>query len=115
MFCFSQASLKPHQRFCALVVLLAVCALMVSLATRYSFGEEAAAPALSSVHRHISVDPSRQRLMPSAATWHPPVAHFALLDPVSSYSRVSPAGPPPPSVVFEESLYNRPPPASQLV
>jgi hypothetical protein len=105
---------KRQQRWCALIILLAVCSLTVRVATRYTCMEDASAPALTSVHSQMVQAPIRQRLIQTAAAWHPPVACISTLDTVDFYPRVSPAGPPMPSVLFDESLYNRPPPSSEI-
>lgn len=107
-------TVRRHQRWCALVILLAVCALTVSVATRYTSPEDVSSAGFRTVHLHDLQAPGRQRLMQNAATWHPPFVSVDLLDCVSFYPRVSPAGPPIPSVLFEKSLYNRPPPSSAL-
>jgi len=41
----------------------------------------------------------------------PPVAAVIIAEVVSLYPRIAPAGPPVPGLFFEETLYNRPPPA----
>jgi hypothetical protein len=107
-------SYQSHQRWCALVVLIAVCSLTVSLATRYSSPEGTSAAAVVTVHNVFPPTSSRQRLMKGTAAWHPPVIQSALLDPTTFYPRIAPAGPLMPSVLFDKSLYNRPPPFSTL-
>jgi hypothetical protein len=97
----------------ALVVLLVVCSLTASVATRYSFFRGSSDDTVTRVQKHVSPEPSRQRLMKNAATWIPPVVVSALFEAPGSYPRVAPAGPPIPSLFFEKSLYNRPPPPSE--
>jgi hypothetical protein len=99
-----------RQRGCALVVVIAVCALTVKLATRFTSFEPDSPAAITTVHQHLSSAPNRQRLIGTATAWTPPVSHASLLDSTSSYPRIAPAGPPIPTVLFEQSLYNRPPP-----
>jgi hypothetical protein len=94
-----------------MIVLLAVFSLAVSVATRYCSAQSGSAYSTSTVHKHSSPEPGRQRLTKSAANWMPPVVRSAVLEAPSSYPRISPAGPPMPSVLLELSLYNRPPPA----
>jgi len=89
------------------VIVLAVCGLTVSLATRVF--------RLSLVHHTTTVQSGaaravRQHLNKDAAMWRPPVTKV-VFEVVSFYPRVSPAGPPIPSLIFDESLYNRPPPS----
>jgi len=99
-----------NKRWCAALVILAVCALAVSVATRYSVSY-AATSALTSVHSHSLSEPVRQRLIKSAAAWAPVEVCHAVLEAPSSYSRVAPAAPVLPGTLFERSLYNRPPPS----
>lgn len=94
-----------------MVVLVAVCALIVSLATRYSSTCDASSTAVKASQIHTSPEAKRQRLAKDAAVWIPPVIHFSVLQSPSSYPRIAPAGPPIPGLLLEESLYNRPPPA----
>ena len=68
----------------------------------------------TTVHKHVSPEPIRQRLIKSAATWMPTVECHAVLDSPSSYPCIAPAGPPCVTLLLEENLYNRPPPAAFL-
>lgn len=103
-----------QRHWCAVVVLVAVCALTVSVATRYcSLGSSLASTA--SVQKQSPPEPGRQRLLKSAPAWQPPVVSSALLWAPTFYARVVPARPTAPSVVFEEWLYNRPPPSSDTL
>jgi hypothetical protein len=111
MFQASKHGYDWHQRGCALVVVLAVCALTVKLATRFEFYDSAPTPAITTVQQQVSPAPNRQRLMSTAKACNVPLIRASLLDATSSYPRIAPAGPPMPSVLFEKSLYNRPPPA----
>jgi hypothetical protein len=95
----------------AAIVVIAVCALTVSVATRYCYAGSSAAHATTTVHKHSSPT-ARQRLSKDAATWVPPVFLPAILETTTFYPRVAPAGPPIPGLFFEKSLYNRPPPSS---
>jgi hypothetical protein len=95
----------------AIVVVLAVASLAVSVATRYCSPESSSAYSSSTLHKHSSPEPSRQRLTKSAANWIPPVVRTVALEPPTSYPRIAPAGPPMPRVLLELSLYNRPPPS----
>lgn len=99
-----------RQRGCALVVVLAVCALTVKVTTRFSLYESGATPAVTSAQQHMSPAPNRQRLMSTATACTVPIIRVSLLDSTSSYPRIAPAGPPIPSALFEQGLYNRPPP-----
>src|ERR1700757_2509234 len=80
-------------RWCALVVLLSVCSLTVSVATRYSSSADPSSAAGKSVQKHSPEEPGRQRLTKNAATWVPPVAVSAMLHAPSSDARISFEGP----------------------
>ena len=91
-----------------LMIVLAILALATNVATHTSV--------LSLPHQGITADSqlsnsARQHLDSDAPEWVPPVAAVAIFEPVSFYPRIAPAGPPIPSLFFEDSLYNRPPPA----
>ncbi len=57
------------------------------------------------------MDGMRQHLDQDAPRWLPPVAVVLQQEAPTFYPRLAPAAPPIPGLVFEESLYNRPPPA----
>ena len=97
-------------RWVAALILAAVCALTVSVTTRYGYSTSATGPA-ASVQKHASAQPSRQRLLKNAATWVPPVVCASVLEAPRSYPRVAPSAPPISGILFENQLYNRPPPA----
>jgi hypothetical protein len=100
------------RRSCSgVVVLLAVFALVVSVATRYCSPQSSAKYSTSSVHRHASPEPARQRMTKGASNWMPSVARSYALQAPTPYPRIAPAGPPIPGVILEKSLYNRPPPS----
>ncbi len=104
---------RRHRTWCALVVLAAVCSLTVNVATRYSSPLNPSSPTVKTVRTHTAPDAKRQRLAKNAADWAPPVVCFDVLRSPRSYPRISPAGPPIPNLLLEESLYNRPPPFSE--
>ena len=88
------------------VVVLAICGLTLSLATRtfrtrFSSG---------TIVKSISGQPVRQHMDSDAAKWVPPVSTFTVLEVPVFYPRLAPAGPPLPRLYYEESLSNRPPP-----
>jgi len=89
------------------VIIPVVCLLALSVATRTS------GPQLNhgSVVKSLLIHTTRQRLDKDAGTWVSPVITVTAFLAVSFYPRVSPAGPPIPSLFFEESLYYRPPPS----
>jgi hypothetical protein len=91
-----------------LFVVLAVCGLTVSVATR-TFRLNA--------RRGITVScgdtqPMRQHMDHDAVRWVPPIPPVALLQVPTFYPYVAPAGPPLANLLFDKSLYNRPPPLS---
>jgi hypothetical protein len=102
---------RRRRWWCAVVVLVAVCSLIVSVATRYSSTFDASSTAVNAGQIHTSPEAKRQHLAKDAANWLPPVICFSVLQSPSSYPRIAPAGPPIPGLVLEESLYNRPPPS----
>lgn len=92
----------------AVIILLAVLSLSTSLATRvfqYS-GSGSKITVGSSASEAV-----RQHLDRDAATWGKPVVSLLMLEVPTFYPRFAPAGPPIPSVLFDESLSNRPPPS----
>jgi hypothetical protein len=88
------------------VVVLAICGLTVSLATR-TFRTRVSTGAIV---KSISGQPVRQHMDSDAAKWVPPVSMLTVLEVPVFYPRFAPAGPPLPRLFFEESLSNRPPP-----
>jgi hypothetical protein len=96
------------------VVLVAVFSLALSVATRYS--TPCAAPLLTvrTLQNHTYPEAKRQRLAKDAADWTPPVTRIDGLCEPNFYPRIAPAGPPIPTLVLEDSLYNRPPPPFQI-
>ena len=99
-----------RRSWCAVVVLMAVFALTVSVATRYCAPQNASAYSVRTVHKHSSPEQIRQRLTKNAANWMPKVVQSGILHAVTFYPRIAPAGPPVPGLLLEKSLYNRPPP-----
>jgi len=99
-----------NKRWCAVLILVAACALAVSLATRYTAPPIASASTTTTVRKQVSPEPSWQRLIKNAATWFPPVVGYAVLQYPRSYSRVVPETPPARDLFLEQNLYNRPPP-----
>jgi hypothetical protein len=104
----SQRFMRMNARSYWSIVLVAIFALTASVTTRTSV--------LILPHSSVALDsqPSsafRQHLDSDAMQWVPPVAPVAIAEVVSFYPRISPAGPPIPSLLFDKSLYNRPPPA----
>jgi hypothetical protein len=98
---------------CAVVVLVAVCALIVSVATRYSSTRDLSPTTVRAFNTHASPEAKRQHLAKDAADWFVPVVCFSILQSPRTYPRIAPAVSPIPRLFFEESLYNLPPPSSE--
>jgi hypothetical protein len=102
-------SSQRHQRpnWCLFVIVLAIFALTASLATRSSVPIDLH----STTAQSASAQATRQHLDGDAIQWVAPVPVLTVLQVPSFYPRFSPAGPPLPKLLFDESLYNRPPPS----
>jgi len=89
------------------VVAVVIVALTGSLATRvfHNVSDQ------SCCVRSSTAQAMRQHLNSDALRWTAPVVHSAVLDTPTFYPRVAPAGPPVRALLFEENLYNRPPPS----
>jgi hypothetical protein len=105
---------KPRLgRWCALVVLLAVCSLTLSLITRYSTAPGISIQTAKSLHAHAAPTAKKQHLAKDAADWIPPVVRIQQQVP-TSYRPLAAVSVPILSCVSEQSLYTRPPPSSDL-
>ena len=98
---------RLHSRWHVLVIILAICGLTFSLATRTFRLTVPHTVTAQSVDSHAV----RQHMDRDAAKWIPPVPVLTVLEAPVFYPRFAPAGPPLPSVLFDESLSNRPPPS----
>ena len=88
------------------LMLVVVAALGVSLATRvchvvYPHSVHVQASASEGMRQHMDRD---------ATPWVAPVPSFTFLQTTTFYPKFAPAGPPLPATLFDQSLYNRPPP-----
>ena len=110
MYCSHLNDQRPKNLF-ATTVLLVVCSLTVSLATRYYFPVDSSSQAVKSIKVQKSPDAQRQRLDKKAANWVPPVFCLTQLEAPGFSPRIAPTGLPVMSLLLEEKLYNRPPPA----
>jgi hypothetical protein len=89
------------------IVALAILSLSVSLATRtFRLDSSATVKISSSTSQAI-----RQHLDRDAVRWVLPVPILAAVQAPAYYPRFAPAGPPLPTVLFDQSLSNRPPPS----
>jgi hypothetical protein len=92
------------------IVLLAVCALAISVATRYGSAKSLSTGSLTVVQKHQSPTPG-QRLLDNAATWMPPFVEAAIFQNPGYYPQLDPSDAPAICVLLERNLYNRPPPS----
>jgi len=93
------------------LILIAICSLTFSLATRFWIPSASQVPTIKSVDRH-PVAPQRQHLDRDATQWLAPCANFTVAEPIVIETRLVPVEPLLPKHVFTDSLYNRPPPSS---
>src|SRR5579862_7995563 len=101
---------RGRQRWCAAIVLLAVLSLIVSVATRFCASGNLRVTTAKTFKIHASPEAKRQPLAKDADHWIAPVICLSPWQSLSSYPQISPAGLPIPGSLFEESLYDRPPP-----
>jgi len=114
MIPFTSLRHPARRRWCTAVVLVAVCTLTLSVATRYSFCGNIANQSVTTVQNHQSWTPGLQRLLNNAASWMPPVVVSAIFREPESHPHVAPSGPIVSSVLLEKNHYNRPPPTLSL-
>jgi|ERR1700722_1452612 len=81
--------------------------LVLTLATRTFHDTNSS---LSTTVQSNSPQAMRQHMDRDAVRWAAPIATIAVAQAPTFYPRVAPAGPPLPTLLLEENLYNRPPP-----
>lgn len=96
-----------------IVVLVAVCALTVNVATRYGSSAGFSTPTVRATVKATSAHAQRQRLAKDAANWITPVSSASPLRTPASTPRIALERAPIPSIFFADALYNRPPPSAQ--
>lgn len=96
-----------RSRWSLFVIFLAIFALTATLATRTSVPTDFH----GTIAQSASTQATRQHLDGDAIQWVAPTPVLTALQVPSFYPRFSPAGPPLPNLLFDESLYNRPPPS----
>jgi len=106
-FANSRCASGRAMRMCWIAIVLSIVALTANVATRTS---------VLRLQHNVSIDSqasssSRQHLDGDAMEWTPPVATHVVAEAFSFYPLISPAGPPVAGVLFEDALYNRPPPS----
>ena len=104
------SDMRPRHNWRTVVVLVAICSLTVSLATRYCSPVGSSVYSTRAVAKPSSTDVQRQRLAKNAENWIAPVLCSAVLQTTTAYPRIDPAAPLIPNVLFADALYNRPPP-----
>ncbi len=104
------------RRWCTAIVLLAVCALTLSVATRYGNPEIAPDQTRTVAVNDQAWTPGLQRLLNNATTWIPPLIIAVLFQDPGYCPQISqPPTPVVSSVLLERNLYNRPPPSSPFL
>lgn len=103
------------KRWCTALVLVAVCALTIYVATRYDRCVHVSDRNHTVVASPETFTPGLQRLLNNAATWIPPLVCAAIFDDRGYYSQPSQPDPKISSALLERSLFYRPPPSSHLV
>jgi len=88
------------------MIVLAICGLTISVATRTFRLKMSTDVVAKSASGHAI----RQHMDSDAANWAPPVATLTVLELPVFYPRYAPAGPPLPRLYYDESFSNRPPP-----
>ena len=89
------------------LVSVVMVSLVVTLATRTFPGTTSHSITVQS----NSAQAMRQHMDRDAVRWAVPVATIVVSQAPTFYPRVAPAGPPLPTLLLEENLYNRPPPS----
>lgn len=93
------------------IIVFSICALTVSLATRYNARGSDLHTISVKVVKSQSLNPKTQHRVKDAAEWTAPASTFALFVASKSRARVLPPVVPPTNLDPVTWLYNRPPPA----
>jgi hypothetical protein len=102
---------KRRSTWWQLLILAAVASLGASLATRVCHAAFAHHPTV----RSSVTDGMPQRMDCDGSHWVAPVPSLTFLQTAGEYAKFAPAGPPLPTILFDQSLSNRPPPAVALL
>ena len=100
------------KRWCTALILLAVCALTLSVTTRYGKSLPTPGRSQTTITTIHAWTPGLQRLLNNASTWIPPVVIAAIFQNPGYYPDISQTTPIVSSILLEKNLYNRPPPSS---
>jgi hypothetical protein len=112
----TDSHIKPRRIFNwrYVLVLVAVCSLIVNVATRYSVSVGSQVNIAAKHVKDHSQDQTRQRLSKTVTIRVAPVSRlFHNLEVSDFYPRFAPGGPPVQTLFLNNSLYNRPPPSSE--
>jgi hypothetical protein len=101
-------------RWPSLLVGVLICSLTLSVATRFWAPPASQVDTVKAVERR-SVEPRRQHLNQDEIRWFAPVPTLAFFQPIVFHPRAASTETLPSIHVFDESLYNRPPPPSELI
>src|SRR5277367_5134547 len=102
---------QTGNHWCALVVLLAICSLTISVATRYNAPPNISSPVVKTFDTHAS-EATRQHLAKDSLCWVPPVFTFAAPQTVSFNLSIRLEVLPPSNLFFAENIFSRPPPSA---
>jgi hypothetical protein len=113
---FNMHSLRQHRigerRWQSVLIAVAICALTLSVATRFWTSSTSQSQSVKSIDRRLD-EPKRQHLSKDATRWVEPTSDCGSIElPATIEARSTPADPLLPQHVFSDSLYNRPPPSS---
>jgi hypothetical protein len=109
---FKSSAMKMSGVVYALGIVLIVCSLVANLATRYNSTGHPQSYAQSSVHNDSSSGSHHERLTKDALSWTPVLLRSAMLERPTYSSRVVLLCPDLPASIFDEKLFNRPPPVA---
>jgi hypothetical protein len=101
--------------WCALVVMIAVCALAIRVATRYSSYDNTSKSRVNVSDSQDSREHGRQRLTRDAAAWTPPLIAPVGLQQPAAYVLAAYEGPSTSFLPFASNPYYRPPPISSFL
>ena len=105
---------RRNAHWCLAVVLVAICALTVSVATRYC-SVHAAVSSKVTVQKRLLPERSRQRLLKNPLAWQPLLVASAMVWEPAFYAGLVPSRPAIATFLFDPCLYNRPPPSTQTL
>jgi hypothetical protein len=103
-----------EQKWRSVLILLAICSLTVSLATRFWVPSSPPSHAARSVDQR-SVEPKRQNLDRSSTQLVAQSTDFDIIELTAFNTRLMPSQPRLPKAVVSDGLYNRPPPSSDFL